>query len=74
MTKDQEAIKIEIYDRIEADDGFAIASLLHVYSFQLEDEKDDQKYRHHDSPPHAVQDHHPQGPAVKNHFLGSVSF
>jgi SNF2 family DNA or RNA helicase len=39
MTKDQEQIKREIYDRIENDNGYAIASLLHVYSFQLEDEK-----------------------------------
>jgi len=47
MTKDQEQIKKEIYDRIENDDGYAIASLLHVYSFQLEDEKADQytKYK-----------------------------
>ena len=47
MTKDQEQIKREIYNRIENDDGYAIASLLHVYSFQLEDEKADQytKYK-----------------------------
>jgi len=47
MTKGQEKIKKEIYDRIENDDGYAIASLLHVYSFQLEDEKADQytKYK-----------------------------
>ena len=47
MTKDQEQIKREIYDRIENDNGYAIASLLHIYSFQLEDEKADQytKYK-----------------------------
>ena len=46
MTKDQEQIKKEIYDRIENDDGYAIASLLHVYSFQLEDEKASQNTKY----------------------------
>jgi len=46
MTKDQEKIKREIYDKIENDNGYAIASLLHIYNFQLEDEKADQNTKY----------------------------